>query len=290
MSCSKCLTHVLDKDSLQCMVCRKVFHYLCAGKTEENFKKMGKATKQWKCATCKVIGGTDNDDDLKLMIKELSKDIKDQLKDFEKSLQYNSGKLDDVVNGFSEMKKAFSSLQKKQEELEQENVTLKKKVKELNWQVQIMDQRTLDHNLEISGIPDSVDDSQVIISALCRKINVPCPDATSYVLKRAPVGAPGKPKPIVAMFTSKQKRDIILKECKKAKPKVSDITNKSSDVQPVFVNEQLSAYNKQLFFKANQAKKEKGYAYLWVSEGRILLKKSNESRVVRIQCLEDLPQ
>lgn len=300
--CSKCNSDVLVKELITCSICKASLHYWCGGKSEENFKKLGRAKLSWKCTTCKgSMGGEDDDGDeetktsdgklldtMQTMFKQLSTDINSKLKDFEKSLQYSSSKLDDVLNGFDEMKKSFSSLQKKHDELTQENLVLKKTVNELSFQVHNMDQRMLDHNLVISGVPDSIVDPQVIVGSLCKKINVPCPDATSYVVKRETMGAPGKPKPIVAIFTLKKQRDLILKECKRAKPKVSDITNTPSDVQPVFVNEQLSPFMKQLFFNANKMKKEKGFAYLWVSEGRILLKKTNDSRTVRIQCLEDV--
>lgn len=73
---------------------------------------MGKATKQWKCVSCKGAVVAENDD-VKTMVKILSKDINSKLMEFEKSLQYNSSKIDEVITGFTEMKKAFSSLQKK---------------------------------------------------------------------------------------------------------------------------------------------------------------------------------
>ncbi|XP_008481293.1 uncharacterized protein LOC103518020 [Diaphorina citri] len=284
-----------------------------------NFKKMGKAKLTWKCLSCKGMRSSNEEEadledeqtktrddklleQMKKMFQEFSKDINSKLLEFENSLQFHSGKLEDVISGFNfhsgkledvisgfnEMKKNFSSLQKKQEELANENVMLKNKVKELSFQVHDMDQRSLDHNLEILGIPDVIEDPKVIMGSLCEKIQIQVPDPGTYVVKRVAVGAKNKPKALIAQFNSKQLRDKILKESKKSKPRVSDFTKAPSDIQPVYINEQLTPYMKQLFFNVTKEKKEKGFAYVWIAEGRILLRKTEQSKICRIRCIEDV--
>lgn len=304
VKCSKCDKTVNTDDLLRCIGCPLVFHYQCVGKTEENFKKMGKAKLQWKCSLCKdgVAGKGDTDEvekkekerdsrmmsAMRDMLKGFTADINKKLSDFETALQFNSGKMDDIVTGFNEMKKTFDDIQKKQEELTNENVQLKKKVKELAFQMNKMEQQSLDHNIEILGVPDAIDDPQVIVRSLCEKINVQTPSSDAYVVKRAAVGVRGKPKPVTIEFNSKALRNKIVKDCKKAKPKVSDFTKATQDTQDVFVNEQLSPFMKQLLFNATKIKKEKRFAFLWVSDGRILLRKTQDSRVVHVQCIEDI--
>ncbi|KAI5698112.1 hypothetical protein M8J76_011795 [Diaphorina citri] len=304
-NCARCRDPVIQEDLLKCFTCSLPYHYLCAGKNDMNFKKMGKAKLTWKCLSCKEMRSSNEEEadledeqtktrddklleQMKKMFQEFSKDINSKLLEFENSLQFHSGKLEDVISGFNEMKKNFSSLQKKQEELANENVMLKNKVKELSFQVHDMDQRSLDHNLEILGIPDVIEDPKVIMGSLCEKIQIQVPDPGTYVVKRVAVGAKNKPKALIAQFNSKQLRDKILKESKKSKPRVSDFTKAPSDIQPVFINEQLTPYMKQLFFNVTKEKKEKGFAYVWIAEGRILLRKTEQSKICRIRCIEDV--
>ncbi|KAL1454572.1 hypothetical protein WDU94_010794 [Cyamophila willieti] len=191
--------------------------------------------------------------------------------------------MEEVLSGFNEMKKNFSQLQAKQEEL-----VKKKTVRELQSHVVDMDQKSLDHVLEISGIPDIITEPVEIIGSLCKKINMNTPERNAYTMNRIPTTGQGRPKMTIDLIESKFVRDKILKASKKYKPKVLDFTNRSTDTQSVFANEQLTPHNKKLFFNATKVKREKGFSFLWVSEGKILLKKTQDARIKRIPTIEDM--
>ncbi|KAL1446304.1 hypothetical protein WDU94_013948 [Cyamophila willieti] len=186
------------------------------------------------------------------------------------------------------MNTTFAKMQSRQEEILKENQMLKNTVKKLEGKVLDLEQKCLDHNLEVTGVPETMTDESKIMEALCSVAKVAVPQRSSYTVKRSLVGPPGKPKAITMSFESKYERDSILKACKKCKPKALDLTKNAADVQPVYVNEQLAPHRKELFFKAMQIKREKKYSFLWVQEGRILLKKNESSRVLRIESLEDM--
>lgn len=300
MSCNRC-ERVLDpQDTIACTAqgCSKKFDSSCAGLSLTTFSRMGKRKDTWKCIGCRGQKGAgkdsenDEDDDQIVVLRSLFKEFKDEIKaklsDVENGLQYQSKQLDDVLTSFREMKKTVTFLQTKQEELAKENQSLKKTVKDLQCQVMEMDQRSLDHNLEVNGVPESINEKTIFMEALCTSTKVNIPTADTYNMKRSFVGAPGKPKPIILSFQCKQDRDGILKAAKKYKPKLLDLTKNPADVQPIYINEQLTPQLKDLFYKANQIKREKKYAYLWISEGKILLKKNDTANVIRIRNIEDL--
>lgn len=301
-SCSKCNEDVIKEDQICCSSCSAVLHFGCAAMVESNFRKMTKDRKKaWKCINCK--GAVEKKDSpacdeeaerenrlvkkMKVFIDDLSKDIKSKLIDFEKSLQHNSDQMQDVLDGFNEMKKNFSLLQSKQNQLETENIILKKTVKELKLQFQNMEQRSLELNLEVSGLPDAVD-TRVIVPTLCAKANIQLPDPNAYTVKRATTGVPGRPKSVVLSFKCKELRDSILKKSKQCRPITSDFTKNTSDAGSIYVNDHLSPYLKQLLYNAKKIQKEKGYAYLWVTEGKILLKKATSSKTIRVYDIDDM--
>lgn len=293
--CNRCEREILDEELLSCTACWRPLHHTCGGVTLSNFRKMGAKKDQWKCPECKakvdvpVLQGTNELETLmRNLFKELSTEIKSKINDFEKAVQFNSKKMDEMLTSFSEMKKSFKAIQDKHEEMCKENELLKKTVKDMKMQMVGLQQKSLDHNLEVIGVPEAMTDPDFIMGALCKAIKVEVPSPASYTLKRSLVGALGKPKSIQISFESKRKRDEILKAGKKIKPKASDITNNPSDVNKIFVNEQLSPHLKELFFKANNLKKEKGYLYLWVQDGKILFKKAANSKTIEVQKIEDL--
>lgn len=167
MVCGLCATDIPPEDAIQCSECKSIFHYNCMGMIKVNFKKMSKVAKEnWKCVDCKgnttLVNLTEDPINesgsrkLESLFEKLSKNIKAELADFKTSLDYNSGQLDSVLAGFNELKQSFSQMQKKQQELENENNILKKTIKELKYEVGDIEQKSLDHSLEINGIPKTL--------------------------------------------------------------------------------------------------------------------------------------
>lgn len=298
MKCFKCNDALIKEDALECALCRRTFHFGCGALTETNFRKMNKQRKeQIKCPECKdkkdvtftVPTNSTPESDSALMknFNELAKDLKSTMAGLEASVQHNSDVMDDILASFKDMKSNFEQMQAKQEELTKENAILKKTVKDLQQQVFQVDQKSLDHNVEIVGIPDAIEEDRVVPS-LCGVMNISAPEAKEYTVRRARVGAAGKAKSVFVQFESKRVRDEFLKSGKKTKPKVSQLTKNSSDTGAIYVNEELTPHYKLLFYNANKIRKEKEFKYLWVGDGKILLKKTDTARIIQVRNLEDL--
>ena len=56
----------------------------------------------------------------------------------------------------------------------------------------------------------------------------------------------------------------------------------------VFINENLTKRNKDLFSLANEERKKFNWKYIWTNNGRILLRQSNDSRVIAIRSEKDI--
>lgn len=57
----------------------------------------------------------------------------------------------------------------------------------------------------------------------------------------------------------------------------------------VYVNENLTPFNKYLFWKAQKVRKELGYKYLYTQRSTVTLKKNEGMRPIQIRCEKDLP-
>lgn len=61
--------------------------------------------------------------------------------------------------------------------------------------------------------------------------------------------------------------------------------------QRIFINENQTAQNKELFWKAKNAAKKYNYRFCWVVRGKIFMKKSENATAIQIKnsvTLEDL--
>lgn len=310
MSCNRCKDSILPDDAIVCngQDHDKQYHFGCGGLAETTFRRMGKKKTTWLCIDCRGKSGKVNvnleeivsDDNaaggktiavetdvLKLMFKEFKSEMVSSLSELEKSVSFQSGKLDEVLTSFREMKKSFVEIQAKHEELSKENQTLKKMVQDLQGNIVEMEQKSLDHNIELSGIPESITDEKSIMESLCKVAKVDVPTVMSYTMKRVYNGEK-KTRPVIICFESKRMRDIIMKEAKKAKPKKHHFTKNAADVDNVYVNEHLTPYMKDLFYKTQQIRKQENYLHLWTSEGKVLLKKTSTSKVMNIKQIEDV--
>lgn len=58
--------------------------------------------------------------------------------------------------------------------------------------------------------------------------------------------------------------------------------------EPIYINEHLCPENKVFLGKAISAKREKNWKFAWVSDGKILMRKSEKAKVLHITCEDDL--
>jgi putative hemolysin len=69
--------------------------------------------------------------------------------------------------------------------------------------------------------------------------------------------------------------------------RASDLNFQDSN-NNIYVNEHLTASNKNLFWLARNTK-QLGYKYCWTKGGKIFIRKDEESRVIRVTKTSDIP-
>ncbi|KAL4721721.1 hypothetical protein ACJJTC_001702, partial [Scirpophaga incertulas] len=60
------------------------------------------------------------------------------------------------------------------------------------------------------------------------------------------------------------------------------------DPKPIYINEHLTPYNKQLLKKCKEIAMKKEYKYVWTKNGRIYIRKNDTSPAIQIHEEEDL--
>ncbi|KAL1447170.1 hypothetical protein WDU94_015563 [Cyamophila willieti] len=93
---------------------------------------------------------------------------------------------------------------------------------------------------------------------------------------------------IVVEFKTQEVRNAVLTKIKEKR-----LYAQLGEVFPdngsnVYINEALCPYYKKLLYEASKIKKDKKYAYLWVKDGKILLKKAENGKTMRLDCIDDL--
>lgn len=92
----------------------------------------------------------------------------------------------------------------------------------------------------------------------------------------------------VAKFLTRTARDKFLSAAKKVRLSTNQLG--LSEDQRVYISEHLCVENKVLLSKARQARREKCWKFVSVSQGKILMRKTENSPVLHVTCAADLEQ
>lgn len=68
----------------------------------------------------------------------------------------------------------------------------------------------------------------------------------------------------------------------------TDINLTAKPAEPIYINESLSYSRRQLFNAARELKKEKKFKFLWVRNGRILLRAEEGAKAIVITTMDQI--
>ncbi|XP_040066367.1 uncharacterized protein LOC120840005 [Ixodes scapularis] len=193
--------------------------------------------------------------------------------------------------GFNKFKATMASATKEIKQLKAELQQLKKENQDLAKELEdtkrnLVKMKQYCHgNLKTKGIPHSPHENLAkMITAIGGAIGVEIASTDIDVNCRMPTKNQAKPN-VIVRFLSHNVRDKVLMSAKQCRP-TSDAGFKHSE--PVYENEHLCPENKVFLGKVTEKKKANNWEFLWVSQGKILMKKAENSGVVQIISEADL--
>lgn len=311
-TCISCHESVRDTTHLLCSDCKYSYHVgACSGVTEAAYKKKSAAAKStWNCQTCKTAKNrssqstepekTENGMNLTKEIGEIQRKlsllltVKSQVDALEgvaatvhaieRSMQEMSSKYDEALAEMKRQNADMSSLRKRVEKLEAQ--TNEREVEMLRQEVNNLDQYSRRLNLEIHGLAEQTNEKVIEkLYLLAGEVQLPKLsendiEAAHRLRSRAGADGKDKPSPIIVRFSARYTRDAWL-------AKRSELRRKKSKV---FINENLTAQNKRLFWQMKTKAREMEYQFAWVKDGKFFVRRSQHDRILRINGASDLDQ
>lgn len=250
------------------------------GMTPEEYADM--LDQKFAAQEVKLMGAFSNSE--KVVVKKLG--------DFEKTLDFYGDKLDQAAKSVKAVEQKVVLMEKKLEKSESENKELKTRLRLMEIQMNEIEQKQHNDKIEITGklVNKNTDAKELTKEILDKAGYIPSDNIefkAQTVVKTTKVGNSINEKcSVIVQFRSQIARNEILDKIKKQK--VFSKLGSGSNSGPVFINESLSPYYKKLLFEVSRLKREKNFAFVWVRDGKILLKKTQESNIQRISCMEDL--
>lgn len=183
-------------------------------------------------------------------------------------------------------------VKKENEELVQKNNVLESKVYDLEQRVRnlefdhdTLEQYTRKFNVEVHGIPECEGENLAdIIIKIGQKISVDITSQDIDIVHRLRKKTPTT-KPIIVRFTSyRKKREFYQARFNLKTTKISEIIESvQHEVEAkIYINENLTQRRQELLAKARKMRKAKKLVRVWTADGKLFVRKTEESRPVRI--------
>lgn len=256
--CDICNQIVLDtQDALLCEKCNIWKHRTCMSISSRTYTQMSKSREPWYCTKCKS-------DDRK---------------------QSKTYTINDVMTKLDEMNAKYNALYMKFEEQLKTNERLQKELVDIKKQLNKKDQKELKNNFVIQGIPYQQNENlPEIITKIGQNLGVSTGKYTAF--RFAKQG--DKDGAIKVKFEDENIKKDMLKSKKKFALQCQDLGyNKNNKI---YLNHDLTRANLQLFKEARNFKTRHGFKYLWFSNGNILLRKEDNSKIIQVEDLEQLEE
>ena len=232
--------------------------------------------------------------DIKTTVTAILQDnqqLKEEIKELKAALNNNKRETEKLKIQLTKAEKANDTLHN---ELKQTRHKLKEQIEETNRLDEIYDdleQYSRKNSLEIVGVPESAYEStEEVAIRIGEAVNItikPEDIEISHKLRRK------NSKPVIVKFLSHKVKTRLYKARTKLKGlKVSDIfpsyANASLQEQRIYINENLTDYRRELFWKANQKKKDNMIISAWTIDGKLFVKTLPDGAPIRIYGEEDL--
>lgn len=286
--CVKCFGEIGGDDvgtAVKCSACDLFCHHSCTG-------LRGKPRGNWRCQQCRrdkasspckssVDGATliNNIDELRAEVNAIRKDMRpkvdlyDQLNhsDLEARIEAVETKLKDLES----IKNLISGLQLRINVLEERNHQA--------------EQKERISNLELHGVVEHPNEN---LSALMVQVGtivgVPVLPQDIAWVGRVGLSNKSKPRIILAKFYNLETKNAILRASRKRKGIKMQELGYADDRRTVYVNENLTAYYRNLYQDARKLKPQK-FEFVWTYNCRIYVRKTKEDKPIPVTSKNQLP-
>lgn len=284
MLCLVCNDEIYDGDEIKCKNCKDYLHFSCASFRETAFRKLTHEAKlKFSCSKCKVnVGLTSN-------TKSKNEDVfvgsNETLSDLTNSVKFMSAKFDDFSKQLKEVLYNIKELKEENNVLKENNIKLNSDIYKLSKRLNLLEQKSMLNHVEIIGVPDLKNENcEKVVENIAAVMGQPVTVIKAFSIRSK---IPNKPMKIIAELSSTHQKKTLMESAKKKKVKACSI-NESWGNGGIFVNNYLTQYNSNLFFKSRMFAKENNFKFVWYNDCKIFIKKSETSKATIIYDETDL--
>ncbi|XP_037574907.2 uncharacterized protein LOC119457408 [Dermacentor silvarum] len=199
-----------------------------------------------------------------------------KVQSIEESVQVISDKFDQFQTRLLAQEKSTKELEKRVGILENSSL---KEVDQLRLDVDNLEWRSRRLNIEIHGIQETENENLIEkVNSIADKICQPHITKDEVTAVHRLAAKPGKTRGIIIRFARQEQRDSWLANKKELKKESGN----------VYICENMTRLSRELLFTTKDWARSAGYAFVWHTNGKVLVRKKNGERAVVIRSVRDL--
>lgn len=304
--CAKSTTG--SKSKIQCVDCQMFLHGSCVNLSKNDIAFYEQEGEVYRCDDCnkarrksmqvesELGKSTPNIEDVLELLGVMREENQQQSKKLEsemgKSLEFNQGQIEELS---AVVKRQTESLRKFEEMyslIVDENAKLKKNINVLEQRLDEMEQYSRVNCIEINGIPEEKTESVLeIVKKVGSSLDMTITDDMVDSCHRLGQTFQGRTRGIIVKFVRRSVKEELLQK-RRVKRNLNThhigFGDRSADV--VYINESLTPLRRKIHTAARALKKEKGYQFLWIRNGRILLRTNEGAKVISLTSIEQVEE
>ncbi|KAK7586086.1 hypothetical protein V9T40_003962 [Parthenolecanium corni] len=209
-------------------------------------------------------------DEMLKEMKSLRNDIKEKVKQINSTMQ--------------ELRDQMLSVFKKQDTLQTDMTDLTTENSKLKKQVHKLEQCIRESNVIVTGVPVSKDESIIeLVKQIGLKVNVKLEEYDVAIAYRQ-VQSKRDNTPIIIRMNNWHKKGALVAGSKMQKPTWTI----NGEEKPIFISEDLTEYTNGLLRDTKLLRSEGRVQFVWVKNGKIFAKATEDSKAVKIEEHEDI--
>jgi hypothetical protein len=195
------------------------------------------------------------------------------------NVKETKGTLKEMVEGMKKLKEENILLKKKIAKLEEEKDATIRRLNEA-------EQYSRKNNVIITGLPrEPRENLREKVTKVAEKLNVKLYEYDICAAHR--LSNKGEAPAVIIKMNNREKKTQMIRESKKREIKTRDVGYATND--RIFLSEHLTKETTELLQATKEKLKEPGFVkFVWPSEGHILIRENEGSRIERIQDMEHL--
>ncbi|KAI5632928.1 hypothetical protein NE865_14332 [Phthorimaea operculella] len=168
-------------------------------------------------------------------------------------------------------------------------------IAELKSELNDRDQELLCNDIDIAGVPEENAELPIHLTLnIAAKLGVSLEERDivsaerSGGVRRASPDQSVRPRPLVVRLARRVRRDEILREARVRRNTTTAGLGLASPEQRIFINERLSRFNRNIFYKARSESQRVNWKYVWTKDGKIYTRRAHGEPCHRLRTEDDI--